>query len=82
VNTLLSMVAVAVAVLALFVLYGILAIVVRLTRDAGRLQRRAAQRCGACARRPQCAALLATRDWNALRTVCPVPGYIDRLRTG
>jgi uncharacterized protein with PQ loop repeat len=53
VNTLLSMVAVVVAVLALFVLYGILTIVVRLTRD-----------------------------WNALRAVCPVPGYIDRLRTG
>jgi len=40
----------------------------------------AARRCVACAAHERCDELLAARDWNGLRAICPNTGYIDRLR--
>lgn len=42
----------------------------------------AVRRCVACAGHERCDELLAARDWNALRDICPNTAYIDSLRAG
>lgn len=41
----------------------------------------AVRRCVVCAQHARCDTLLAARDWNALREICPNTAYIDRLRS-
>jgi len=40
----------------------------------------AVRRCVACAGHARCDELLAARDWDALREICPNTPYIDSLR--
>ncbi|HEX6689962.1 MAG TPA: DUF6455 family protein, partial [Burkholderiales bacterium] len=47
---------------------------------AARNAARATQRCLSCASQARCDKVLATRDWKALREICPNTAYIDSLR--
>ena len=40
----------------------------------------ATRRCVACAEHARCDELLAARDWDRLREICPNSAYLSRLR--
>jgi len=42
----------------------------------------AARRCLTCASHERCDEVLAKREWNTLREICPNTSYIDGLRRG
>jgi hypothetical protein len=50
------------------------------TQRAARDGARATRRCLSCASHARCDDILAARDWNALREICPNTLHIDRLR--
>ena len=50
------------------------------TERAARAAAMATRRCLTCASHERCDEVLARREWNALREICPNTAYIDGLR--